>query len=323
MDGRAASRLARRLRLRDLHALLVVLDQGSMARAAAILGLSQPAVSKAIVEMETVLGVPLLERDSRGVRPTAFGLAMAERARAVLDELGQGARDIAHMADPDVGEVRIGTTEPMANTIVAAIRHMARDRPRIAFDVAVADTGTLVADLRARRLDVVVTRYGVGAESADLDAAWLFRVPLVVVADRRHPLLRRRGLSLAATMGEPWALSPPHTALGRVVTAAFHRHGLQPPAASVVTLSITLRLGLIAGGRYLSMLPRTSLHHATNAPWLRALPLTVEESGEPIAALTLRGRFMPGPVRIFLDALRQIAPRMPGVDAVLPPGSAT
>jgi DNA-binding transcriptional LysR family regulator len=106
-----------------------------------------------------------------------------------------------------------------------------------------------VADLRARRIDVMMARYGIGADSADLDAAWLFRVPLIVAADRHNPLPRRTGLTLAATMNEPCALSPPHTALGRVGTAALHRHGLKPPAANMITRSITLRLGLIAGGR--------------------------------------------------------------------------
>lgn len=314
MDPLLASRLARRLRLRDLHTLLVVLESGSMAKAAGRLALTQPAVSKAMQEMEAELGVPLLERDARGVRPTLFGEAMAARARAILDELGQGARDLAHLADPDQGEVRIGTTEPMTFTVAAAIRRLAQDRPRITFDVAISDTGTLLADLRARRLDVVVTRHGLGGGDEDLDAAWLFRVPLVVVADRRNPLLRRKGLTLAAVAEEPWTLSPPDTFLGRLVATAFRREGLPLPRTAVTSVSIALRLSLIADGRYISMLPRTMLHHPTNAPWLRALDITAEDSAGAIAALTLKRRWMPGPVRLFLEAAREAGPRTPGVE---------
>ncbi|TCZ63866.1 LysR family transcriptional regulator [Roseicella aquatilis] len=261
-----------------------------MAKAAGVLALTQPAVSKAMQEMEAELGVPLLERDARGVRPTVFGEAMAARARAMVDELGQGARDLAHLADPDVGEARIGTTEPMTFTVAEAIRQVARDRPRITFDVAISDTGSLLSDLRARRLDVVVTRYGFGAADEDLEAAWLFRVPLVAVADRRNPLLRRRALRLADVMEEPWTLSPPDTFLGRLVAAAFRREGLPLPPAAVTSVSIAMRLSLIVGGRCISMLPRTMLHHPTNAPWLRALDVTVEDSEGAIAALTLKRR---------------------------------
>lgn len=314
MDPLLASRLARRLRLRDLHTLLVVLESGSMAKAAGRLALTQPAVSKAMAEMEAELGVPLLERAARGVRPTTFGEAMAARARAIVDELGQGARDLAHLADPNVGEVRIGTTEPMTFTVAEAIRHVARGRPRITFDVAISDTGTLLADLRARRLDVVVTRYGLDAGDEDLDAAWLFRVPLVAVADRRNTLLRRKGLRLVDVMEEPWTLSPPETFLGRLVAAAFRREGLPLPPAAVTSVSIAMRLSLIAGGRYLSMLPQTMLHHPTNTPWLRALDITAEDSAGAIAALTLKRRWMPGPVRLFLQAVRETGPGTPGVD---------
>ena len=316
MDPLLASRLARRLRLRDLHTLLVVLECGSMAKAAGVLALTQPAVSKAMQEMEAELGVPLLERDARGVRPTVFGEAMAARARAMVDELGQGARDLAHLADPDVGEVRIGTTEPMTFTVAEAIRLVARDRPRITFEVEISDTGSLLADLRARRLDVVVTRYGFGATDDELEAAWLFRVPLVAVADRRNPLLRRKALTLADVMEEPWTLSPPDTFLGRLVAAAFRREGLPLPPAAATSVSIAMRLSLIAGGRYLSMLPRTMLHHPTNASWLRALDVTVEDSEGAIAALTLKRRWMPGPVGLFLEAVKAVGPATPGVDPI-------
>jgi len=316
MDPRTLSRLARRLRLKDLDALLTVIEAGSMARAAQRLALTQPAVSKAVAGMEAVLGVPLLERDARGVRPTAFGEALAARARAMLDELGQAERDLAHIADPMAGEVRIGTTEPMTFTVAEAIRRLAAARPRIAFDIAIADTGSLMEDLRARRLDVVVTRAGAGEAAEDIAADWLYRVPLVVVADRSNRLLRRRGLRLADVVGEPWTLSPPGTFLGRLVGAAFAREGLAVPRAAVVTVSIVMRLSLIAGGPWLSILPRNLLHHPTSTGFLRALDITVEDPAGAIAALTLRRRYMPGPVRAFLEVLRASAPRMPGVSPI-------
>jgi DNA-binding transcriptional LysR family regulator len=243
---------------------------------------------------------------SRG--PTAFGEALADRARAMLDELGQAERDLAHLADPMAGEVRIGTTEPMTFTVAEALRRLAAERPRVAFDIAIADTGSLMADLRARRLDVVVTRAGAGEAAADVVADWLYRVPLAVVADRGNPLLRRRGLRLADLAQEPWTLSPPGTFLGRLVVAAFAREGLAVPRAAVVSISIVMRLSLIAGGPWLSILPRNLLHHPTSAGFLRALDITVEDPAGAIAALTLKRRYMPGPVRAFLACLLYTSP---------------
>jgi len=69
-------RVGLRLKLRDLNILLAVADAGSMARAATRLAISQPAVSRAIADMEHTLGVPLLDRSPRGVEPTEYGRAL-------------------------------------------------------------------------------------------------------------------------------------------------------------------------------------------------------------------------------------------------------
>src|ERR1051325_10340945 len=111
-------RTKRRLKLRDLDILMAVIDTGSMGKAAGRLNISQPAVSKAIVELEDALGVPLVDRSRRGVVPTPYGLALGKRSTAIFNDLRQGVQDIDFLADPTKGEVRIGTTEPVASTII-------------------------------------------------------------------------------------------------------------------------------------------------------------------------------------------------------------
>jgi DNA-binding transcriptional LysR family regulator len=91
--------IGRRIRLRDLHILLTVSQRGSMAQAAAQLGVSQPAVSGVIADLERTLGVPLFERSTRGVKPTVYARAMLDRSVAAFDELRQGIRTIASLAD--------------------------------------------------------------------------------------------------------------------------------------------------------------------------------------------------------------------------------
>src|SRR5262245_31057039 len=112
-------RTKRRLKLRDLDILMAVIDTGSMGKAADRLNVSQPAVSKAIVELEDALGVQLMDRSRRGVVPTAFGLALGKRSVAIFNDLRQGVQDIDFLADPTRGEVRIGTTEPIAAALVS------------------------------------------------------------------------------------------------------------------------------------------------------------------------------------------------------------
>jgi DNA-binding transcriptional LysR family regulator len=92
--------IGRRLRLRDLFVFSTVVEYGSMARAAAKLGVSTPSISEVIAELEHAVGVRLLDRSSTGVVATLYGDALLARGRAAFDELRQGIRDIEFIADP-------------------------------------------------------------------------------------------------------------------------------------------------------------------------------------------------------------------------------
>ena len=89
-----------RLKLHELQVLLAVAQAGSMAKAAAQLAMSEPAVSRSISDMEHTLGVSLFDRSSKGVEPTPYGRALIKRGVAVFDELRQGIREIETIKDP-------------------------------------------------------------------------------------------------------------------------------------------------------------------------------------------------------------------------------
>src|SRR5215470_18392482 len=123
-----------RLKLRHLEIVLAVAEAGSMAKAATRLAISQPAISRAIADAEEMLGVPLFDRSPQGVEPTQYGRALLKRGVAAFDEIGQGVKDIEFLADPTVGELRIGSAPGLAEGIVlAVIDRMSRKYPRMVF----------------------------------------------------------------------------------------------------------------------------------------------------------------------------------------------
>ena len=107
-----------------------------MAKASSRLGLSQPAISKAIADMERTVGAALLDRTSRGVELTESGRLLVGRTRAVFDELRQGVTDIVQMSDPAQGVVRIGTTEPVTAVVSEIIGHLVRKYPGIRYHIS-------------------------------------------------------------------------------------------------------------------------------------------------------------------------------------------
>ena len=127
-----SDRVGRHLKLRDLHILLAVVQRGSMAKAAAELAISQPAVSKAISDMEHRFGLRLLDRSRSGIEPTAHGRALVTRGQVIFDELKQGVEELAFLSDPSVGDLRIGSTESIAaGFLPAVIKCFSLEQPRV------------------------------------------------------------------------------------------------------------------------------------------------------------------------------------------------
>jgi DNA-binding transcriptional LysR family regulator len=187
-------RIGRRLKLRDLHILLAVVQWGSMAKAATELAISQPAVSKAMADMEHALGLKLLDRGPRGIEATVYGRALLRRALAVFDELKQGVKELEFLADPTSGELRIGSSEGMAAGFLPAVINQLSGRyPGLVLNVSQAVFAAMqYRDLRERGIDVLLGRIFVPFAEDDLDAEILFDDQVVVVAGRESPWARRR-----------------------------------------------------------------------------------------------------------------------------------
>src|SRR5262245_57513873 len=147
---------ARRIGTRELRIFLAVTRSGSMAKAAKILATSQPAISKAIADMEHDLGVRLLDRSPQGVTPTEYGRALVKCGIAVFDDLKQGINEIGFLADPTAGELRIGCPEPLAAGLVqAVIERLLQKHPRMKIHV---ETTSLYLELRERNVELIFNR---------------------------------------------------------------------------------------------------------------------------------------------------------------------
>src|SRR6266852_569153 len=177
-------RIGRRLKPRDLHIFMVVVELGNISKAADSLAMSRPVVSKTIAGLEHTLGVPLIDRSPQGVEPTLYGRALLKWAIAVFDDLRQGVKEIEFLADPNAGELRIGCTETMAAGFVSAvIGRLFQRYPRMGFQMELGDPATLQFHfLRERKCEFVIARMLAPAPEPDMDAEALFHEQLFVVA---------------------------------------------------------------------------------------------------------------------------------------------
>jgi DNA-binding transcriptional LysR family regulator len=308
------SQLGRRIRLRDLHVFTTAVRNGSMAKAAKELGVSQPAVSEVIAELEQALGVRLLDRTRRGVEPTSYGSALLSRSIAAFDELRQGIRDIEFLSDPTIGELRIGCPESIAaGFLQPIIAQFAKSYPRVVLDVDTVNTASFSPKLRERTFDLVLTRGGWPLDEPalveDFVLETLFDDNLVVAVGCGNPLARRRRLSWEELADQPWVLTNWNY---RLVVEAFNAHGLKPPTVHMKTLSVHLRANMAATRKCITTLPRSVLLLHGKHLRLKVLPVELPSRSWPIVAVTVRNRTLSPIVERFLEHARAVSQSLSG-----------
>lgn len=311
------SQIGRRLRFRDLHVLATVVQSGSMAKAAALLGVSQPSVSQAIGDLEFAIGVRLLDRSPRGVEPTLYASALLKRSRIAFDELRQAIKDIEFLADPTVGELRIGCPESISSSILPGIiLRFAERYPRVALSVDAGPTDWMIKSLLERALDLVLARGGETlADSSVIDrlnVEGLFHDKLVVAAGMHSRWARRRKIDLAELSGERWILSAPGTWNYAVAAEAFRARGLDMPTVGVSTLSVHLRANLVAAGSAITMFPYSVLQLYGNRFSLKTLPVDLPLRPWPVSVVTLKSRTLSPVVERFIECTREVATSFAG-----------
>lgn len=299
-------RFSRRLKVRDLFMLETIATHGSMARAAQDLGLSQPAISKAIADLERDLGVAVFDRSTRGVQLTASGQVLQRRGRVILDELQHGLEELQTLSDPTTGFVRVGVSLAQSLYIAAVIESTGRRYPGIKFSVVMADPLRLIRALRDRELDLAICRAQMTEREPDLEAEILFRDQIEVVVSPSHPLARRRKLALSELMEERWALPNPDTYLGELMRSAFRAKSLSIPHVVVTTSSMQLRLELMETGGFLTLASRSMVIHPSRQGRIKALPVAFGDDAGPMAAITLKGRQLTKVSNLVLEEARSV-----------------
>lgn len=302
---RWSDRIGRRLKPRDLHVFLAVAEQNSMAKAAERLAISRPVVSKTISDLEQTLGVRLLDRTAQGVEPTVFGQVLLRRSLAVFDELRQSVEEIEFLADPNVASLRVGFSEvPSAGLVPAALDQLSRRYPRTAVHTEQGSASTVLELLRSRRCELAVVRSY--ADEPDLHLDPLCYDELLVVVGARSSWARRRKVRLADLRDAPWIIAQREMQPGNPVSEAFRLAG-GPPAVIVESDSLNLRHGLLATGRFVTVIPHSALHYGMQRTSLKVLPIELPRWRRPISVVTLKGRIVSPISQLFIQCLQETA----------------
>jgi DNA-binding transcriptional LysR family regulator len=290
--------------IRLLRYFAACVDFKSLHAAADALHISQPALSKAIQNLESEVGAPLLERRPRGVVPTPYGETLLRYARMIDSELRRAEAELQAMRGATKGRIVVGCIPTMIPLVARAAREVLERQPGLQLEIRAAFSAELTASLSDGQLDFALILLPRGEAPVGLAFDSLLRTDPLVVARRGHPLSRRAELSLSDLLDYPWlyAASPPTHR--EIVHRAFMNAGLAPPYAAMEVSTIVFFSSLIAETDLLTVAPSTlpSLQ-GENAP-LQALPIRFPFPPEEVGlAYRENARLLPG-AKIVMDFIR-------------------
>ena len=282
--------LLSRLKLRQLALLQTIDRHRSLGHVAAEMQLSQPAITKALHEVEDIFGSTLFARSSRGLVPTPAGDAVLDYARRWLAELEATTRVLTSIEAGRSGRLRLGLTQQVPQQLMsAALTHLLDRSPRISVMVREGTTDELVANLLAREIDCAIGRSYDGDASGLVQQAIYEQEPCLIVGARNVKRLSRGPLDWARLAQLDWILPPPNTPMRRTYNAVFVGAGVQPPMPILETTSLRgIEMVLRQEPNAITIFARDVMEEMERASGWAALPYRLNWNLPPVSFFTLK-----------------------------------
>ncbi|EPC02752.1 transcriptional regulator [Litchfieldella anticariensis FP35 = DSM 16096] len=296
-----------RLKLRHLQLFLALDEQRNLHRAAAQLGMSQPAASKLLGDLEMQLGARLFDRHAKGLTPNWYGEVMVRHARTMLSELRHTGEELNALREGNAGMVAVGTVmAPAVTLLTSAIERVHRDRPGLKISVDVDVSKALVPRLLEGELDFAITRIPAGFSTERFVFEEIGEEDICFVCREGHPLTGRSPLTLVAMAAYPWSLQPPGSLMRQRVDSLFLYQGVAPPAQIVDTPDILVSLALIDKSDTITATTREVAGLLCAPQRFRILPFHEKLSVQPYGLVSLRDQRLSPGAGALMSTLRDI-----------------
>jgi len=295
------------MKLQQLDLFVMIAEEGQIGRAATRAGITQPALTKHLQNLEQSVGSRLFERDRNGVQLTQAGVRLLTRARVILGSAEEAQRELAELASGAIGQLRVGVGPTMAEHLLPqAVSELISRFPKVELKVMSALNDVLFENLRAGELDLVVSAIPDTAP-ADFEQELLLHDELVVVANTNHPLRRRERIPLRDLADEFWVLPPPLVLARQWLNQQFVKRRLPVPRAAVEADSEVSILAIAGNTRLLGFQPRSHISASNSRNKVAELRIPELCWRRPIGISWRKGSYLPQVGRQFTTLLRNNA----------------
>lgn len=298
------------LKLNHLRMIVAIEEHSQVSAAADVLNISQPAASRMLTEMETILKAQLCERVSRGVALTAFGRAFARRARTILLELREVDRELSALKSGTGGSVYLGSvTAPAISLAVPAIQQVSAAYPGIEVNVRVETSNVLARELLAARQDFIIARVPDDLNPRLFNVTEIGVEKACLIVRKGHPLTEKPVVGLAGLPHFDWVFQPAGTLLRRRIEELFIADGVPLPSTVVNTSSILLTTAIVCGSNAIAPVARDMAIFIADvgaqAGEISILNTDFDIDIKPYSLISVKGRALPPSAKLLYDLILQ------------------
>jgi LysR family carnitine catabolism transcriptional activator len=290
--------------LRQLRAFSALARTASFTRAAADLHVSQPALTVQIRELESALGLKLVDRNTRRVHITAIGRELLPVFERVLGDIRAVAENARELAAGDRGTVQVAALPSLCSRLIpAAIARLGKSHPGITVRLQDTVAQRILASLKSEEADIGIASFG--SLGKDFEVTPLIADRMVAVLPRRHVLAARSTLTMRELARHPLVLMDTQSSVRAHVEEALRDESTHATPAYEVTYMSTA-VGLVQAGLGVAILPATALELGL-AKDIVTRPVRGAAMRRPIVIARKAGRSLAPAARIFIAELRGVA----------------
>jgi molybdate transport repressor ModE-like protein len=305
---RILDRALTRLKLRQLRLIVAVGQQGSIQNAARELGISQPAATKMIQDLETDFEVKLFERTNRGVVPTVFGDTMIRHGKLIFAQVSNAAQELEDLNEGSSGRVVIGTLLAASPLLLPqAVDLLLQTRPNVAVKIIEGTNEVLMPGLLSGEIDMVVGRLPINRHREKITQEKFYDERVIAVAGPDHPLAGASNVQFADLKKYGWILPPVETTLRRQIDQFFVKQDQFSPSIAIESVSYLANRSMLRSRDLIGLMPAHVAEFDVTRGVLAQLNWVPPFGAGPVG-VSHRGRDALSPAGMAcLEALRQVA----------------
>lgn len=304
--------LLNRLRMRQIALMLAIDSERTLRAAAGQLGLTQPAATKMLKELEDALGQPLFERVGRGLRLNAAGERVTGYFRSIRGSMEALNRELVEVRQGRAGKFAVGSIMAASpGRLTEALLGLKELFPLLTIEIAVDTSDRLMEQLSEGVLEVVVGRR-VGNPGIECRFTAIEDEHLAVVVGNEHPLVGKRRVTFEALLDYPWVLQPAGSPLRELIEREFRDHQAPLPKGLIETGSILTTINLIRRSHLVSVIPEAVARRDAEHGILHILPYRLGQSLAAYGSLVSKDRPLSKPAEHFLELLHRKRLPKPG-----------